>query len=150
VSGLARRILIVEDYPPLAKVIAIAAQRAGYAVERVGNVTRALEVRGRFDLAIVDLDLPDGLGTDLVQQLLDDGRLESAVFFSSTRDAGLRLMAARLGPVVDKEAGLEELMAVVQRRLDQGERLARAIGDRDSAAVRRIGKSGARRIVRRR
>lgn len=149
-SGLAQRILIVEDYPPLAKVIAIAAERAGFLVERVGGVSRALAVRGRFDLAIVDLDLPDGLGTDLVQQLVDDGRLETTVFFTSTRDTELRRQAARLGCVVDKEAGLEELMTVVVRLTKQRERLAQAVGGQGAGSASDIGKSGARRIVRRR
>lgn len=149
-SVLARRILIVEDYPPLAKVIAIAAERVGYEVERVGNVTRALGTRGKFDLAIVDLDLPDGLGTDMVQQLFDDGRLGVAVFFTSTRDTSLRRHAARLGSVVDKEAGLEQLMVVVNRHFEQSERLAHAVGGQETERVRGSGRSGARRVVRRR
>jgi len=147
---LARRILVVEDYPPLAKVIGIAVQRAGYLVERVGNVARALSAPGHFHLAIVDLDLPDGLGTDLVRQLFDDGRLRAAVFFTSTRDTGLRRQAGELGLVVDKEAGLQELMRVVDRVAESTSRDARVVGGLPLGAGDGVGKSGARRVVRRR
>jgi DNA-binding response OmpR family regulator len=147
---LARRILVVEDYPPLAKVIAIAAERAGYLVERVGNVARALSVPGHFDLAIVDLDLPDGLGTDLVRQLFDDGRLQGAVFFTSTRDTNLRRQAAGLGVVVDKQAGLEELMRVAGRIAEVASSDARVVGGVPSEAGGAVGGSGARRVLRRR
>ena len=147
---MARRILIVEDYPPLAKVIAIAAQREGYEVVRVGNVARALAAHGTFDLAIVDLDLPDGLGTDLVRQLSDDGRLKATVFFTSTRDTWLRQQAAQLGCIVDKEAGLGELMLAVNRDVEQTERLAREVGGSPSPAPQGTRRSGARPVIRRR
>src|SRR5688572_21742516 len=47
-KGVAR-VLVLEDYPPLAKVIAIALRRSGHDVERAGSIQRAKASDGAFD-----------------------------------------------------------------------------------------------------
>ena len=141
------RVLIVEDYPPLAKVIAIAIHRAGHGVERVGGVARALATQGFFDLAVIDLDLPDGVGTELAARLLDERRLRAPLFFTSTRDHELRAQAERLGRVVHKESGIEELMVWVAHESDQQRSVARAVGAEEERPVSASGRSGTRKRV---
>jgi DNA-binding response OmpR family regulator len=139
------RILVVEDYPPLATVIAISLRRLGHEVVRVGNVQRAEIAEGSFDAAVLDVDLPDGNGIELAGELADAGTVAGVVFFTATRDAEARARALRLGPVVDKSAGVEELARVV------GETLialnAKVVGGPD-AVLNSRGRSGTRRKVR--
>ncbi len=143
------RVLVVEDYPPLAKVVAIAVHREGHKVERVGSVSRALAIPGTFDLAIIDLDLPDGPGTELAEELMCQGRASGVIFFTSTRDQALLRAAELLGSIVDKESGIEELMVRVRREIAQRERLARAVGAEAAISVQASGRSGTRKRVRR-
>lgn len=142
------RILVVDDYPPLAKVIAIGLRRAGHEVERAGSVRRALEIEGRLDVAVIDVDLPDGSGIDVAQTLLSTGRARRVVFFSATRDPEARLEALRLGPLVDKNAGVEALFEVVAAQPEVPDQLARAVGAADEVLLRASGRSGTRKRVR--
>ena len=65
------RILIVDDEPSIRRVVARALRDAGYAVDaapdRAGALA-ALETNG-FDLAILDVQLPDGNGFDLCAEI---------------------------------------------------------------------------------
>ncbi len=140
------RLLVVEDYPPLATVIAISLRRLGHEVTRLGSVQRALTEEGPFDAAVIDIDLPDGNGIELAEFLLAEGRARSAVFFSATRDAGARERALGLGPIVDKVDGVEALADVVGEELEARAQLARAVGVSDGVVPQRVsGRSGTRR-----
>lgn len=139
------RILVVEDYPPLATVIAISLKRLGHEVVRVGSVQRARRVEGPFEAAVLDVDLPDGSGIDLARTLLDSELVQSAIFFTATRDAEARAAALRVGPVVDKTIGVEELARVVGETLELT--TAKAVGAPD-VVLHASGRSGTRRKVR--
>jgi len=142
------RLLIVEDYPPLATVIAISLRRSGHEVMRLGSVRRAVVEEGPFDAAVVDIDLPDGSGIELAEYLLAEGRARSVVFFSATRDADARERALRFGPIVDKVDGVEALAGVVAEELEARDQSARAVGDPDGVVPQRVsGRSGMRRKV---
>lgn len=142
------RLLVVEDYPPLATVIAISLRRLGHEVVRLGSVQRAVMAEGPFDAAVLDIDLPDGSGCDLAEYLLTEGRARSVVFFSASRDAEARQRALALGPVVDKVDGIEALAGVVADELEASVELARAVGVPDGVVPERVsGRSGTRRKV---
>lgn len=113
------RVLVVEDYPPLAKVIAIGVGRTGHETERVGSVQRALSTSGVFDCSILDIDLPDGDGVALASRLVAEGRVARVVFYTACRDQEKRALARRYGPVVDKMDGLDRLLAAVAGELEQ-------------------------------
>lgn len=124
------RLLLVEDYPPLAKVVAIGLQRLGHEVERAGNLERAKQFAGPFDLAILDLELPDGDGVELAGFLFEKGTVAQVVFFTASRDAALRSAALEFGPIVEKDRGTEELSRKVVELLQmlQISREAVAVG----------------------
>lgn len=113
------RVLVVEDYPPLAKVIAIGVGRTGHEAERVGSVQRALGTSGVFDCSVLDIDLPDGDGVQLASRLVAERRVASVVFYTACRDAEKRALARRYGPVVDKLDGLDRLLNAVTQQLEQ-------------------------------
>jgi DNA-binding response OmpR family regulator len=139
------RLLLVEDYPPLATVTAIALGRLGHTVVRAGDARRARATDGRFDLAIVDIELPDVNGVDLADELLAAERAARVVFYTATRDDKHRARAAKLGEVVDKNDGLEALIAAAERP-PMAERAKVANGG-ESWLGRLTGLSGTRRRV---
>jgi len=65
------KILIVEDDSALQQMLTWELEELGYAVTAVGNCrgTRALWSRRRFDLALLDYQLPDGNGIELMAEL---------------------------------------------------------------------------------
>lgn len=63
------RILIVDDDPALREMIATALDLRGAQVVAVATPSEALEVNGLFDLALVDMQLPEQTGDTLLGQL---------------------------------------------------------------------------------
>ncbi len=50
-----------------------------------------------FDVALLDLHLPDGAGTDLLRRLIDDGALTDTIVLTGSRDIGSAIQAMKLG-----------------------------------------------------
>ena len=71
VSQRSLRLLLVEDHEPTLQVMTRLLVRAGHQVVAVGSLAHALSEASanRLDLVISDLGLPDGTGTELMQQL---------------------------------------------------------------------------------
>jgi PAS domain S-box-containing protein len=65
-----RRILLVEDNPDFAESLTLALRAAGYEVETAAScqAARTTDLR-TIDLVVSDLQLPDGEGLDLIQEL---------------------------------------------------------------------------------
>ncbi len=71
------RILLVEDDPDLAELVALGLRNESYAVDVAGTYAEADELLRvtSYDVACVDLGLPDGDGLDLVRKLARDADL---------------------------------------------------------------------------
>lgn len=70
--SLKPRILLVEDHPDTAAMMAKILRRLGHHVTTADGVASALQVAAseRFDVVVSDIGLPDGSGLDLMRQLL--------------------------------------------------------------------------------
>jgi len=105
------RALIVEDDPVVARSIARRLLREGYTVS-LAQTCRAARASGPgFHVAI--LDLPDGNGADLADELLRLGAVRGVVFYSGSLDVAQRTRASLFGPVIDKSCDLEEVVALL-------------------------------------
>jgi DNA-binding response OmpR family regulator len=94
------RILLVEDDADLAEVVALGLRNESYAVDvaRTGAAAEALLRTTDFDVACLDLGLPDGDGLDLVRRLAVDRDLR--------RPRRCLVLTAR-DAVADRVAGLD-------------------------------------------
>ena len=94
------RILLVEDDADLAEVVALGLRNESYAVDVARTCAEAEELLGTvaFDVACVDLGLPDGDGLDLVRRLTGDADLR--------RPRRTLVLTAR-DAVADRVAGLD-------------------------------------------
>ncbi|MEO3922894.1 response regulator transcription factor [Micromonosporaceae bacterium B7E4] len=94
------RILLVEDDPDLAEVVALGLRNESYAVDLAASYVDAeelLRITG-YDVACLDLGLPDGDGLDLVRRLGRDPELR--------RPRRCLVLTAR-DSVTDRVAGLD-------------------------------------------
>jgi two-component system OmpR family response regulator len=64
------RLLLVEDHASLAEAFDHGLTRAGFAVDCAGSVREGRDFfeRAEYDLALLDLGLPDGSGLDLLEE----------------------------------------------------------------------------------
>jgi CheY-like chemotaxis protein len=108
------RALIVEDDPVVARSTARRLLREGYTLT-LAQTCRAARAAGRgFQVALLDLDLPDGNGAILAEELLRQGAVRSVVFYTGSLDTAQRERAALLGPVVDKSADVEDVVSALE------------------------------------
>jgi DNA-binding response OmpR family regulator len=94
------RVLLLEDDPTLAEIVALGLRNESYAVDVAGSCAAAEELllMTSYDVACIDLGLPDGDGLDLVHRLANDPDLR--------RPRRLILVTAR-DAVEDRVAGLD-------------------------------------------
>ncbi len=84
---VARRVLVVEDEATLCRVIARNLTARGHEVTSASSVQTARHaLEGReFDLMLLDIDLPDGTGWEVVRRLREEGLAVPFVVVSAVR-----------------------------------------------------------------
>jgi len=107
------RILLVEDDPELCRAVARILRREGLEVTAAPSCAAARALTCPFELGVFDIGLGDGDGVELAEQLLDQGRVTRAVFFTNAGRVEIQRRARRVAPVVQKSDGAEALLQVV-------------------------------------
>ena len=108
-------ILVVEDYPPMATLLTRLLRSRGHQITRELSVAGAARHVRSFDHAILDIDLPDGDGVTLAEQLVRQRRVGNIIFFTATLEPDVLANAARLGRVVGKADGVNRLISAVDQ-----------------------------------
>ncbi len=81
------KILIVEDEPELAKSIKAFLESEGHICEQVSKLIDALYlVDSIFDIVVLDLNLPDGNGLEVVRKVKSKG-IKTGIIIVSARDS---------------------------------------------------------------
>jgi signal transduction histidine kinase len=116
------RILIVDDNRPLVENLAEILGEAGYAVACAGSCAEALPLAGRgFDVALVDLKLPDGDGTALAPRLKDLSPTGEVVLLTGFATLESAVAAVRAGACayLVKPCATQELLVTVEQAMRQ-------------------------------
>lgn len=150
-SGPPVRILIVDDEPPIRKLLRVGLTTQGYTPIEATNGKTALErmADSAPDLVILDLGLPDIQGHELLRRWRDENNLVPVIILSSRTDEAGIVDALELGAddYVTKPFGVNELLArirlAIRHRLQQqGEKPVFHTGELSVDLVRRIVKVG--------
>jgi two-component system KDP operon response regulator KdpE len=145
-SAAPLRVLIVDDEPPIRKLLRMGLTAQGYQVLEAPNGKAALELVAQGpDLIILDLGLPDVQGFDLLRTIRARNEQVPIVVLSSRGDEAAKVAALDLGAddYVTKPFGTEELLARMRAALRHqlqvhGERPVFRTGDLSVDLVRRI------------
>ena len=92
-------VLSVEDHPQGAKEIVKSLSSMGAKVESCPTYQEALELvrRRPFDVGIIDQGLPDGLGLNLIREIMDLRPFMGLIMYTVRDDAGLQHSLQSLG-----------------------------------------------------
>jgi len=140
-------ILIVDDEPPIRKLLRVGLGSQGYAVSEAPNAKAAIELMQaeRPDLILLDLGLPGMSGLELLGKWRGDGLDIPVVILSSRTDEAGIVSALELGAddYVTKPFGMNELIARIRVALrhkfqQQGEKPVFHTGDLSVDLVKRI------------
>ena len=112
------RVLVVEDETPLAEAIARGLRRHGMAVDVAYDGDAALEkaLVTRYDVLVLDRDLPGRSGDEVCQVLAAEGSLTRVIMLTASGGLADRVAGLELGAddYLAKPFAFEELVARVR------------------------------------
>jgi len=146
----APKILVVDDEPPIRKLLRMGLSSQGYDVLEASDGRSALELLAKKPaLVILDLGLPDIDGHDLLRRIRLREEALPIIVLSSRGDEAGKVAALDLGAddYVTKPFGMDELFARIRAAMrhqlqEHGERPLFQVGDLRVDLVRRIVKVG--------
>jgi two-component system, OmpR family, KDP operon response regulator KdpE len=153
-SAAPLRVLVVDDEPPIRKLLRMGLTAQGYQTLEAPNGKAALDLLSQSpDLIILDLGLPDTQGHDLLRTIRARNESVPIVVLSSRGDEAGKVQALDLGAddYITKPFGMDELLARMRAALrhqlqTHGERPVFRVGDLSVDLVRRIVKVGDREV----
>lgn len=148
------KILVVDDEPPIRKLLRMGLSTQGYEILDAPNGKTALELLNQKpDLVILDLGLPDIPGHDLLRMIRAKNESIPIVVLSSRGDEAGKVQALDLGAddYITKPFGMDELLARMRAALRHqlqihGERPVFRSGELSVDLVRRVVKVDDREI----
>src|SRR4051812_2076677 len=106
-----RKVLIVEDDPGVRRALSRLLEAIGFQVSSAGTVGEALAALDGQDVAVIDLHLPDALGTVLLQKIRREQRcIRTAIWTSDPAGVESGGQHPRADAVFEKP-GLDQLIA---------------------------------------
>jgi two-component system KDP operon response regulator KdpE len=154
-SAAPLRILVIDDEPPIRKLLRVGLSAHGYQIIEASNGKMALDLLSEQtpDLVILDLGLPDMQGHELLRTMRGRNDSVPIVVLSSRDDETGKVQALDSGAddYVTKPFGMDELLARMRAALRHqlqlhGERPIFRVGDLSVDLVRRIVKVGDKEI----
>jgi two-component system KDP operon response regulator KdpE len=154
-SAAPLRILVIDDEPPIRKLLRVGLSAHGYQIVEASNGKMALDLLSEQapDLVILDLGLPDMAGHELLRTIRARNDSVPIVVLSSRDDETGKVQALDSGAddYVTKPFGMDELLARMRAALRHqlqihGERPIFRAGDLSVDLVRRIVKIGDKEI----
>ena len=149
-SAAPPKVLVVDDEPPIRKLLRMGLSTQGYEILDAPSGRVALElVAQKPDLIILDLGLPDIEGLELLRIMRQKNEGVPIVVLSSRGEEAAKVQALDLGAddYVTKPFGMDELLARIRAALRHqlqvhGERPVFRVGDLSVDLVRRIVRVG--------
>ena len=153
-SAAPLKVLVVDDEPPIRKLLRMGLSTQGYDILEAPNGKASLELLAQNpDLVILDLGLPDMQGLELLRMMRARNEAVPIVVLSSRGDEVGKVQALDLGAddYITKPFGMDELLARMRAALRHqlqvhGERPVFRTGDLSVDLVRRIVKVADREV----
>ena len=125
-----KKVLLVDDHTSFREMLAFVFDREpGFeVVAQVGSLAEARPKLGGVDLAVVDLTLCDGDGTDLISELYDLNPHGMVLVLTASREREVHAKAVQKGAagVLHKSASVEDIIGAA-RKLVAGEPIHSAV-----------------------
>ena len=141
-------ILVVDDEPDLRTLYELTLLREGYRVEAAGDLAQARQhlQEKHFDAVITDMRLPDGLGLELLRDMVRQQRPERCVVITAHGSAENAVEALKAGAFdyLTKPVDLKQFRSVVASAIQGLRAVGHAPVDELQAIRKQTAKSPAR------
>jgi two-component system response regulator PilR (NtrC family) len=122
-GGRAPRLLVVDDERSMRELLSIVLRREGYEVTLAQNGRAALDEleRGRFDLIISDIKMPDMSGVEVLREAkrIDQDMLGIMITAFASADTAIEAMRLGAHDYLSKPFDVDELKIKVRNALEQ-------------------------------
>ena len=133
----APRILVIDDEPDLRTLYELTLLREGYRVEAASDLAEARQqLRDhRFDAVISDMRLPDGLGLELLREMVQAQRTERCVVITAHGSAENAVEALKAGAFdyLTKPVDLKQFRSVVASAIHGSKAAALSVSPQEAA-----------------
>lgn len=132
------RVLIVEDDASMSRMVRHLLELEGFTeVRHAWNGQQALETADQTDIVLLDHQLPDMSGMDLLPRLLDRARPPAVIMVTGHGSESLAAAALRAGAVdyLTKDHTLADLLPRVVERVRRTRQLQLALADAERELV---------------
>lgn len=141
------RVLVVDDDPTMIRLARGILRASGYtAVTSVGSAREALEALGETDVVLLDHQLPDTSGLEVLDAIRARRNPPAVVMVTAHGNESLAATALRRGAddYLAKDASLAELLPQVLERVRRTRELRKALvaAERDLVRAERLGAIG--------
>ena len=120
-------ILVIDDEPDLRTLYELTLLREGYRVEAAGDLAQARQLLKdvQFDAIITDMRLPDGLGLELLREMVKAQRTERCVVITAHGSADNAVEALKAGAFdyLTKPVDLKQFRSVVASAIQSAKTL---------------------------
>lgn len=119
---MAPRVLVIDDSPMTVQLITQALQGAGMTAESASDLASLDEklAQGEYDLVLVDVNMPEMYGDDVVEFLKVQRQIKARLFlYSDISEAELAAKAKAVGAdgYITKSGGLEQAVETIQHAI---------------------------------
>lgn len=113
------KVLVVDDDPQVCKTVAMILQDNGYDVQTFTQGRQGLQAvrKGPFDLALIDIKMPDMNGVELLEKIKNDDPRVAIVVMTAYPDVQTAAETMRLGArdYITKPFREDQLLSAVER-----------------------------------
>ena len=117
------RMLVVEDDKALSEIVCEELRARGHMAVAAETVAEGLDQlkQSEFEVALVDLMLPDGSGIDILKKIAEEGLATEAIVLTGYATVDTAIQAMKLGAYdyVTKPARMEELEVLVAKAAEK-------------------------------
>lgn len=110
-------VLVIEDDPTVARALRRALGLASITCTIATSASEVRAIEQTYKVAIVDVNLPDGNGIDLYDELHKSDKVGPGIFFTATDDEADKARATRIGTLVPKSRGVDAAVSQVLESL---------------------------------
>ena len=120
-----RRILVIDDDPAMLSLAKLYLSQQGYEVMLAGSSEQCLKLvdENRFDLALVDFQLPDWDGIELIRRLKEVAPETDIIMITGFSSVSHAVEAIRAGAFyyIEKPIDFDELFLLIEKVFEQVE-----------------------------
>lgn len=120
---MAKKILVVEDDASISAALKYALEREGYHMTHCRNIADALKETevSDFDLALLDMQLPDGIGKDIVSKLKPYSTPVIYLTVVEDEDEIVKSLEDGAADYITKPFRMRELLARIKKAMHEKE-----------------------------